>query len=486
MTKDTKLTNNTGRGRGNLSQAAGRRMTAVAMAMALAAATGAAIGQTTDPETAMLSEAAMLDNIVAPHAAGAIGAIGAAITQAQVQRALDADATPPTTAAARSETGLGPITLWAQGYGQAYDFTHEGAEETEFEGEVTSGLAGIDSMFLGGGLLLGIAVGETQADFEFTQDESLEKQNHKLSLTGFRPYFGYRGDDGFRLWGALGVDEGEVETSRDARVGDAARDAEMTSLSLGAYFPLYQAGGVGRGLNRVGFVGDLTRSELEINLDASGNEAADHQAARMRLGLEFHHNRVSARGTFAATMDLTFRRDADDGLTGNGFEIGGNLGWRLFGSGVSLDIGGRALLAHSDRAIREQSVNGNVAWSSSDNPLGGGEGLSIAFSPQWGTVAGRSDNAWREDTTAFAADNGAGYQLEIKYGLALTREAELLTLFARDRHQRGQDSHGGRQTNAGADYQLGDHITAGYEFALWPGGDVAADHRGYIRYRRGF
>ncbi|MGI9230085.1 MAG: hypothetical protein ACR2P9_09545 [Gammaproteobacteria bacterium] len=71
------------------------------------------------------------------------------------------------------------------------------------------------------------------------------------------------------------------------------------------------------------------------------------------------------------------------------------------------------------------------------------------------------------------------YELELKYGIPVMQDQELLSIFARSNLQNDNPNLG-----VGADFKLGEYFSSGYESTIKAGDET--DHSGYIRYQRGF
>ena len=395
--------------------------------------------------------------VVPQVAATTVGAV-AQMTQSQIRLALNrrrvadnggdhlADAT----------------TLWGRRYAQDLDFV---SENTDFRGNIVGAMAGADALLLGGNLLLGIAANESSADLDYRPVPPAAGRalggavgTHSIELSGFRPYVGLRTNDGFRMWGTLGIERGEIAitTVADASpatapAASAPQDVELQSLSLGGYGPLYRGGGEGWHTN-AGFFGTGAYASMQ-GTDAD-TFAVD--SGRLRFGMEVDHSRpTGAAGTVSATFDVSLRRDLGDGLNGSGFELGGNIGW--YGPGLRLDLSGRTLLAHSDETLEESGLSGAVSWSST-----GGERFILAYS--------RTDDSPFDGTPfndSSRPDNAAAMRLQ--YNMPLARDGAGLVLSAHDR-------------GIAAGYRFGDSFAAGYSrYAAGSG-----DHRGYLRYQLRF
>ncbi|MGI9228679.1 MAG: hypothetical protein ACR2P9_02345, partial [Gammaproteobacteria bacterium] len=140
--------------------------------------------------------------------------------------------------------------------------------------------------------------------------------------------------------------------------------------------------------------------------------------------------------------------------------------------GLRFDISGRTLLVHK-RDVSEWGVEGGIVWS----PRSDNRGLSLTFKPQWGAIGSDSQQLWDGNLSNFGsgASNTAGrYSLELQYGIPVLKDQELLTLFVRNNLQ--------SNTTLGTDLKLGQYFSTGYEAVI----KTETDHRGYIRYQKGF
>ena len=451
------------------------RLTAAAFALASAAAFGQ-----TPLDDAQLEQ---LNAAVIPQAAIAVGAATMEMARGQVSRAMDGGGVPPkddvvvVTGQERRST-LGAAALWAQGYAQEHEFERawngadSAARTVALEGEARGALIGMEVGSGGGKVLLGMALGQSETELDFEIGNGTEQTlmgAHKTRLDGLRPYFGYRANNGLRLWGALGVDRGPLEIEqKDASQNTLLEheiDMEVLSAAAGFFYPLALAGNPGgEWFSRAGLVGDAVLTKATDEDDNPAAAPFKYEAGRARLGAEFYRYASGEGGSLTSRLDVMLRHElGDDALAGNGVEMGGDLAWRLFSSGLSIGVGGRWLLAHADETIKEVGVGGGVVWS------GRGEddsGLSVAYGRQWNAMP---------QAAGFAGDAEAApmHGWRVKYGLGLIGETEFLILSAR--------GHDFATTTVGADYKLGDALTAGYEYS-----PQAADHHGYLRYQWGF
>ena len=341
------------------------------LALALGGANTAG-AQTTAPQTGILAA-------IGPQSAATITDATADTVQNQIARAFDGRRVrEPWQGGAGA--GIAEATaLWAQGYGQDVEFTTQSAQgAADYDGYFTGGMFGIDAVLIGGRALLGFAFHRAEAEFEYAPGG--ENLSHETTLEGVRPYFGFESGRGFRLWGMAGLDRGTgmlIDTSLPAPERETERrDVELESAVLGGYAPIYRY--IGGGYHtRIGLVLDNARSKLKDTDDGDLAFAAN----RLRVGAQVLHSRPlpGDLGDFDITADVAARRDSGEGITGEGYEAGLGLGWRLPQSGVRIELDGKQLFKHVDESIEEARLIGSVSWTSAAER---GGGLSSAFKPR--------------------------------------------------------------------------------------------------------
>ena len=362
---------------------------------------------------------------------------------------------------------LGAVSLWGQYYQQRLDMT---SDETKFSGALRGTMFGAD-FFVNKNLLFGLGIVESRAALDFTQGSA--SGEHTTHLRGVRPYFGWRSPTtGNRVWGSAGIENGTVELRQDnppdADANAGPIDVRTHSFTGGLYNPLYTLGDVDRaaGATRVGFSGDFAHARLRD----TENESFAAESGRARMSMQYQHERGMANGGYrSGTMAMALRYDyGSAGPIGSGMEAGGGMHWRFPARGLRFQVDARTLLTHRGD-LNEWGFSGAASWAATDS----GEGLSLSFKPQWGDTTSDRQQLWEHGIAATQADAAAYHAWTAKYGLALAREDQALTLFIREQADR---------TGLGADYRLGEAFTAGYEAVARP----ERDTRGYIRYRREF
>ncbi|MCE2454076.1 MAG: hypothetical protein J4F48_14980, partial [Nitrospinae bacterium] len=113
------------------------------------------------------------------------------------------------------------------------------------------------------------------------------------------------------------------------------------------------------------------------------------ETSRLRLALEASREIGLASGArLTPSFEVGLRYDGGDAETGSGVEVGGGL--RYAGSGFTIRVNARGLLAHAESDYEEWGVSGSVLLA----PGEGGRGLSMRMGSSWGAPAGGADGLW--------------------------------------------------------------------------------------------
>ena len=382
--------------------------------------------------------------------------------------------------------GLGNLAVWGRGYANRVDYesdTNDPRNALSMDSAIEGVLLGMDAH--NDDLLLGLALNKTRAESDFRLGPVAGM--HKTDLTGIYPYIGHNYDDTWRLWGGLGINQGEMEIIEGR---NTTFDVDMRSFVVGGNGVLRERRGPGsspgsstRGVSvRMQAVGDLSFAQVSGEpAEATGPaEDFDSDSTTARLGVRFAYNHAFSADnawalvalgdtTWGARASAMLRYDDGDDLSGIGVELGGGTG--LVYSDLRFNFDARALAGH-EAELKEWGASLSLAWHP---PVG--QGLSFAFKPQWGDIASDAGQLWRHGIGSVADSRSSrGYDLEVKYGIELAREQSQVVLFARDGVATAT-----RRMSLGADYRLGGGLSAGYESVI--AADDPTDHRGYLRYR---
>ena len=370
----------------------------------------------------------------------------------------------------------GSLNLWGSGY--YTDFANDEGP-APIEGKVTGGMIGIDMLY--SGWLMGVAVNLTQTDVDWDYEDFTG--SYEITLTGFHPYFARQLDKYTQVWVSLGHEQGEAEIAEDGRPDlcpTCKFDVTMNNVALGISSQLREIA-TKNGMAKINFISDGSYSHIK----GDTQQAVTATSSWLRLGVEMDYQRNLTGNTHLdGGVELVMRSDFD-ARRGTGLELGGNLDLVLPAQGLHLDLAVRTLLVHS-ADVDEWGISGGIRWAVRK----GGKGLSLAFKPQWGALGSARDALWEQglssDFKRNQADAAGRYSLELTYGLPILHGQELLTLFTRSNYKAD-----GRDLSLGADLNLGQHFSSGYEMLMRQGAtsvDLArdAEHRAFIRYQRSF
>ena len=300
--------------------------------------------------------------------AGAFGEDDAALETLSLSEALLGSSFTATSA---PDASGGSLALW----GRAAHSSFDGREGTfSLDGETTIAMLGAD--YARGDWLFGMALTQSEGEGAYRDthvdprpdaqscpgvDERLcagavreGDGDVEASLTAAVPYAALEASERLKLWGALGVGEGEV-TLEPAMGGTLVSDITWTMAAAGARSELFGPRGEDGGLS-VALVSDAlwarTRSQRTQELGAS-----DSDVTRLRLGLEgrWAHT-LEGGGHFTPKLEAGMRHDGGDAETGFGVELGGGLAWSHPGAGLDLDIEGRTLIAHDSDDLKDRGL----------------------------------------------------------------------------------------------------------------------------------
>ncbi len=221
-------------------------------------------------------------------------------------------------------------------------------------------------------------------------------------ITAAIPYGAWRTSERLTFWGAAGRGTGAVTLATGAgEVLSANTNWTMAAAGLRGDLIKAPAGGIGPALA-------LTSDALWARTSSErvrGLAASDSAVTRLRLGLEGGwHMALESGGALKPRLEAGARHDGGDAETGFGIELGGGIGWSDPASGLSLDLAGRALVAHADGGLEDQGLSGSVVWDPApgtergpslgvSQSLGGRAegGLDALFAPD--PLAGRTEGA---------------------------------------------------------------------------------------------
>ena len=244
----------------------------------------------------------------------------------------------------------------------------------------------------------------------------------EATLTAAIPYLALQASERVKLWGALGHGVGEVMLKPE--LGEMLKSDiswSMASLGLrGDLLPTRESPGSESGAGGPGLA--LVSDALWAGTSSEktrGLAASDSDVTRLRLGLEGSWKApLEGDASITPKLEMGMRHDGGDAETGFGVELGGGIAWMDPRLGLSLDLSGRALVAHDAGDLENRGFATSLAF---DPDPASERGLSFALRQDWGGQAeGGLDALFQADPlserTGSGSTSGSRWSAEGAYG----------------------------------------------------------------------
>ena len=306
--------------------------------------------------------------------------------------------------------GLGTWSAW----GSTASTRFRGADgPLSIDGQVDSLMLGADAAW--NRWLAGVLLAHSDGAGGFVH-ETATGGAVTSTLTSVHPFAQYSLSERTSVWGTLGYGVGGLSLTPAGSTDAVDTDLRMSMAAVG-----------GRGVLSVR-AGDSGSFELALRSDLMWTEtqsgasqnllSATGTASRLRLILEGSGSLPLGNGAvLTPTLEAGLRYDAGDAETGAGLEVGGGLG---YGSGrFSLQLDGRALVAHEDTEYREWGYSTSVRYE----PGAEGRGLNLSLGSAWGAAQSGVQSLWSQaDASALVPGQAPmhaaqRFQGELGYGL---------------------------------------------------------------------
>ena len=385
----------------------------------------------------------------------------------------------PLAAASGDRTGGGPV-VWGRGERHTLESTESALA---WDGTVLTGQIGIDGC-LRDDLLTGLALSRSVGEFDYTAATGPVpvSGDYKSRMTSVHPYLGWTSPQGLGMWATVGYGQGEVEID-DEQAGRQTSDTSLKTAAMGASGPLMtDESPIAGGTMALELRSEASWAQVEVEGDDGLIAQQTVNAWRLRLSLEGSHAHELASGaSLTPALEVGVRHDGGDGVTGNGYELGGSLRYFDPSNGVTLEGHGRVLLAHEDE-YEEWGVGGLVRV----DPGPSGHGLSLSMALVYGDATSGTARLWDQDVAELATDDGAAndnvpqmrLDSELGYGFSTLGGHGLLTPYGGF----SLAGEGSRRYRIGIRFEIAPAFDLSFEGARRePANDAAAEHGVMLR-----
>ena len=247
------------------------------------------------------------------------------------------------------------------------------------QGDVVTGTVGLDRQWQA--LLVGLAVSRSTGEGAYGTGGGTMTS----TLTSLHPYLRVRLGERTQVWGATGWGRGGLELTPVRGPGIEA-DLSNSMAALGARAVLRRAGPTESPFE-IALRSDLLWTTTSSNETAALTEATG-TASRGRLLLESAAQVYGLGGVLRPRVEGGLRYDGGDAETGQGFEVGGGLGWVR--GALTVEVNGRMLVAHADESYQEWGYGGSLVYEPGNDNLG----LQMRVGAAAGAVASGVQNLW--------------------------------------------------------------------------------------------
>ncbi len=316
-----------------------------------------------------------------------------------------------------SATG-GSYALWGQG---AWTRFAGQAGAWNVDGDTLGGTLGVD--WAQGSWILGVAVSHTRGE----GDSASTKHQGDLesSLTLVTPYVGVDVTERVTLWGTLGYGRGTLTLTLPTEP-EVETDTALLLAAGGMRGQIREPDPTGGLALAVRSEARFLRTTAEA-AEAQGLDEIEANVGLFRLGLEGTWRRPLAEGgSLVPRLDLGLRQDTGDAEAGLGLEVRGGVRWEAPAQGLTLDVAGQTLLAHSDREFETWGGTATVQWDP-DPVSAAGPTLTLRQTyGAGGTPGSGAGTFWTENPVAVLPVPGpANLHLTAEFGWGLPLKSGL-------------------------------------------------------------
>ncbi len=308
-------------------------------------------------------------------------------------------------------------SLWGRGDRGSF----AGGESNRYDGKTRTGWLGIDARQ--GAWVAGLAVSRSEGEASYHTPE--DEGDLETTINSVYPYGRWSVSDRLEIRALLGTGDGQL---RHTPQGESPSDSALSMRlgSLGLRHSLAPGG----------------RMELALRIDASHSTLKTQDGVgflhgltadswRIRAGIEATRSlALSDNRELSPFLEISMRKDGGDGLRGEGIELAG--GARYQRPGLSVEMRGRVLAAHSEKGAKESGLSVTVRGGAGAQ----GRGLWFELQPNWGAHTG-TGALWQDTLPQIESRSNRALDARIGYGLPVSQG--LLTPYTGAGWIRGQE-----------------------------------------------
>ncbi len=361
------------------------------------------------------------------------------------------------------------LFLWGAGSFRSLSSEDEGS--VDWEGDVVGVHLGIDTL-VRPDFMVGLALSRWKGNFDYTDltTEKIFKRTHETQMMNINPYMSWFPSKDVSLWGMFGYGWGELEISNPDQVRS---DIGVKSLAIGGSDKLVSDNGlIVGGESTLWLGGEAFFVYTEVPGDNGLILPVSVETHLQRLTLEGRHEQALSGGnsSLAPSVELGFRHDGGDGMTGFGLEVGGGLEYVDRSRGLTVKGSGRTLATHE---------SGRGEWggdlSLHFEPGDRGRGALFDVLTAWGAEGSGVSQLWDDGMAGQPANDDEKpdmrFKIETGYGFAMRGDRGLLTPYG------GVTLSGmGRKYNAGGRFEMDKTLDLSLEGTLRERERQVAEH----------
>ena len=267
------------------------------------------------------------------------------------------------------------------GPGRGVELRRPRGRSLDLDGEVVSGLLGVDRKQ--GPTTMGVMLAHSRGEGDYRRPSDNGGNGEiEATMTGLYPWGHHELNDQLTVWGVAGYGAGTLTLTTEGSA-PIETDGDLTMVSVGGRGVVRIApvdGGLELAVKSDGLMVRAKTDGVSRTIETPDRLAATAtEVTRVRLGLKgtWRGIRIGDGGSFVPNFEIGVRYDGGDAETGFGSDIGAGVTWTDPSRGIQAVFHARGLLSHEDGAFRDRGVAGMFEWNS-DSASDRGWSLDLA------------------------------------------------------------------------------------------------------------